>query len=324
MRFVAASDRAARAVEYYFQRYGDLELQRRMVKDRRRTEAFALAIREVVKKTDIVLDVGTGTGLLAMLAARAGAKRVYAIDQAEVTQTAANLIKANGLEKQIKVFRGFAQDLQLDEPVQLLISEWLGNFAFVEAMLDDVLAVRDKNLAPGGRMLPSHVELLLAPVDEPLLYHQDGPGAWRDEVFGLDLSSLEALELKQGRGIQTRVEPGALLAPGGSLFELDLTKASADDPFREGKLHFVMKRDGCLNGFVGWFSSRLSPGIVLDTGPHLPETHWSQTYLAFPSKTVRRGQMLEVSYAIERDPVERRHLRVELKLGRQRQSYVLE
>lgn len=295
-----------------------------MVKDHRRTEAFAQAIREVVKKTDVVLDVGTGTGLLAMLAARAGARRVYAIDQAEVTQTAANLIKANGLDAKVKVFRGFAQDLQLDEPVSLIISEWLGNFGFVEAMLDDVIAARDKNLAPGGRMLPSHIELLLAPVDEPLLYYQDGPGAWREPVFGLDLSSLEALELAQGRGIQTRVEPGAQLATGASLFELDLAKAGTEDPFREGKLHFVVKRDGVLNGFVGWFSARLSPGVVLDTGPHLPETHWSQSYIAFPGKPVRRGQVLEVGYALERDPVERRHLRVELKLGRQRQSFVLE
>lgn len=311
-------------MEYYFQRYGDLELQRRMVKDHRRTEAFAQAISEVVKKSDVVLDVGTGTGLLAMLAARAGAGRVYAIDQAEVTQTAANLMKANGLDRQVKVFRGFAQELQLDEPVTLLISEWLGNFGFVEAMLDDVLAVRDRNLAKGGGMLPSHIELLLAPIDEPLLYYQDGPGAWRDPVQGLDFSSLEALELKQGRGIQLRVEPGALLAPGASLFELDLAKIGPDDPFREGKLQFVAKRDGTLNGFVGWFNSRLSPSVTLDTGPHLPETHWSQTYMAFPGKPVRRGQTLEVSYALARDPVERRHLRVELKLGRHRQSYVLE
>lgn len=311
-------------MEYYFQRYGDLELQRRMVMDHRRTEAFARAIQEVVQKTDVVLDVGTGTGLLAMLAARAGAKRVFAIDQAEVTQTAANLIKANGLEGRIKVFRGFAQDLQLEAPVSLIISEWLGNFGFVEAMLDDVIAARDKNLAPGGRMLPSHIELLLAPVDEPLLYHQDGPGAWREPVFGLDLSSLEPLELKQGRAVQLRVEPGAQLALGASLFELDLVKADREAPFRGGKLHFVIKRDGVLNGFVGWFSARLSPGVVLDTGPHLPETHWAQTYLAFPAKPVKRGQVLEVGYRLRRDPIERRHLQLELKLGRVKQSYLLE
>lgn len=68
-------------MEYYFKRYGDLELQRRMVADRPRTDAFAAAIREVVRPTDTVLDVGTGTGILAMLAARAGARKVYAIDQ---------------------------------------------------------------------------------------------------------------------------------------------------------------------------------------------------------------------------------------------------
>src|SRR5688572_17329942 len=118
-------------MEYYFKRYGDLELHRRMIADRWRTECFARAIAEAVKKTDVVLDIGTGTGILAMFAAKAGAKRVYAIDQAEIAQTAANLVKANGFGDRVKVFRGPAGELKLEEKVDLLISEWLGHLAFV-------------------------------------------------------------------------------------------------------------------------------------------------------------------------------------------------
>ena len=69
---------------YYLKPYGDVELQRRMVSDRPRTDAFAAAIREVVKPGDVVLDVGTGTGILAMLAAKAGAREVHAIDATDI------------------------------------------------------------------------------------------------------------------------------------------------------------------------------------------------------------------------------------------------
>ena len=78
-------------MEYYFKRYGDLELQRRMVGDRPRTDAFAAAIAEVVRPGDAVLDVGTGTGILAMLAAKAGARKVYAVDQSDIADAAARL-----------------------------------------------------------------------------------------------------------------------------------------------------------------------------------------------------------------------------------------
>ena len=151
---------------YYFERYGDIELQRRMVADRARTSAFAEAIREVVEAGDVVLDVGCGTGVLAMLAARAGAGRVVAVDQSGIVQSAANLVKHNGLADQVEVLRGPVAELELDARVDVLVSEWLGNFALVEDMWADVATVRDRVLAPDGRMLPERVDLYLAPVDD--------------------------------------------------------------------------------------------------------------------------------------------------------------
>lgn len=295
-----------------------------MIADRWRTESFARAIAESVKKTDVVLDLGTGTGVLAMLAAKAGAKRVYAIDQAEIAQTAANLVKANGLGDRVKVFRGPMGELQLDEKVDLIISEWLGHVAFVEAMIEDVIRARDAHLAPKGRMLPSKVEAKIAPVDDPVLYSHDGPGYWREPVHGLDFSSLEDIEMRQGRSSQIRVEPGALLAEGRVMSAIDMNKAKVDAWWKRGLLEFEIKRDGVLNGFVGWFEAQLSPNELLNTGPLFPETHWSQSYMAFPPRRVKKGQKLTVEYALDRDPQERRNVELMLGAGRVRQTYVIE
>ncbi len=311
-------------MEYYFERYGDLELQRRMVSDRFRTDAFAQAIKEMVNPGDRVLDVGTGTGILAMLAAKAGAGRVFAIDQAEIAQTAANLVKANNLKDTVKILRGPAAELELDQPVDLIISEWLGHMAVVENMLNDVLEARDNNLRPGGAMMPAWTEILIAPVDDPVLYHHDGPGFWRRKVHGLDLSSLEEPELRQGRAAPMRIEPGAVLAEGGTMVRFDCTQMQPDDPFTSGSLTFKPLRDGVLNGFVGWFRCGLSPRVVLDAGPFEPETHWAQTYFSFKPCPVREGEDLELKFNLERDPDEPRHLRVTLEACDFEQTYTVE
>jgi hypothetical protein len=143
-------------------------------------------------------------------------------------------------------------------------------------------------------------------------------------VHGLDFSSLEELEVKQGRAVQLRVEPGALLAPGKAISSLDLKRAKPDEQWTRGLVEFTVRRDGVLNGFAGWFEAELSPKERLNTGPLFPETHWSQSYMAFPPRRVRKGSRLTIEYALERDPEERRNVRLMLGAGRVRQTYAIE
>jgi len=314
-------------MENYLKPYGDIELQRRMVSDRPRTNAFAAAIREVVQPDDVVLDLGTGTGILAMFAAKAGARKVYAIDVTNIAEVATALVKANGLSNQIQVLRGRASELKLDQKVDLIISEWLGNAAFSEGMLHAVLDARDQYLTPTGRMLPAKVRVLIAPLDEPILYNTEGPGFWRAPIHDLDFSSLQEAELLQGRTTQIRIEPAAVLAPGQVLLELDLHTASVDDVWFEGQLEFVPVRDGVLNGFCVWFEADLSRSVLLDTGPLSPETHWSQTYMPFSPRPVRAGERLKVNVDFSYDPDPAavcRHVDLHLGVGEQERNYMME
>ena len=303
-------------MDNYLKAYGDIELQRRMVSDRHRTNAFHAAIKEAVQPGDVVLDVGTGTGILAMFAAQAGAKTVYAIDATDIAEIASELVKANGLAEQIQVFHGRADDFQLDQEVDLIISEWLGNAAFTESMLPAVLDARDHNLAANGRMLPSGIRVLIAPLDDPILYNGEGPGFWRERIHDLDFSSLQSMELSQGRFTQIRVEPAALLAPGQALVELDLLTAAVEDVRFAGQLEFIPVRDGVLNGFCIWFEAQLSPNVILDTGPYSPETHWAQSYMSFSPRPVRTGEPVKVTVDFSFDPDPTAVLQcVDLRLG---------
>ena len=314
-------------MDNYLKPYGDIELQRRMVSDRPRTNAFAAAIREVVQPGDVVLDVGTGTGILAMFAAKSGARKVYAIDATDIAEVATDLVKANGLSDQIQILHGRAGELQLDQKVDLIISEWLGNAAFVEGMLHAVLDARDHNLSPTGRMLPSKVRVLIAPLDEPILYNTEGPGLWREWIHDLDFSSLQEVELSQGRTMQTRVEPAAVLAPGQAILELDLLSASVEDVWSERQLEFIPVRDGGLNGFCVWFEAELSRNVILDTGPFSPETHWAQTYMSFLPRPVRAGERVKVSVDFSYDPdpaAIRSYVDLRLGVGEHELSYLID
>lgn len=290
-----------------------------MIGDRPRTDAFARAIGEVVRPGNVVLDVGTGTGILAMLAARAGARKVYAIDQSDIARVAEDLVRANGMSDRIEVIQTGAADVRLPERADVIVSEWLGHMAFVEGMLADVLAARDANLILGGRMIPSAVRLLLSPIDDPILYGREGPGFWRDPISGLDFRSLEAGELAQGRACQVEVQPAALLAGLEPLVEVDLARCGHLEPWKQGARTFAVRRNGVLNGFVACFAADLSPSVVLDTSPGAPGTHWAQTYLPFDPRFVREGDVLDVRFALAPDPDERRFLSLELEaFGRTR------
>ncbi|MEM9157775.1 MAG: 50S ribosomal protein L11 methyltransferase [Verrucomicrobiota bacterium] len=310
-------------MDYYFDCYGGLELQRFMVSDKPRTDAFAAAIEEVVEEGDRVLDLGTGTGLLALLSAKAGAKEVYAIDQATIAEVAKELIRQNGYDKTIDVINANATDFQLAEPVDILISEWLGHLAFVECMLDDVIDARDNNLKPGGLMMPSHVEVMLAPTDSRYLYDEQGPGFWQKKIHGIDYSCLEKLELNQALGVKTEIQSEDLLAPAQALVSLDLSTASKEDPWQSGNLQFTAPNDGRLDGFAAWFDAQLSPSVKLQTGPEHQPTHWSQFHFPFPPMRVEAGETIEVKYALNRHPHEKRSIELSLEVNGTRYDYTV-
>jgi len=169
-----------------------------MLKDQVRTNAYRDAIEGNPEafKDKIVLDIGAGTGILSIFAARAGAKHVYAIENAEIAFFAREIIKNNGLADKITVIKGKMEEITLPvDKVDIIISEWMGYFLLYESMLDSVLWARDRYLAPNGKMFPDRAIIYIAAIEDEGEKRRRG-NFWKNQ-YGVDMSIMTNVVLKE-------------------------------------------------------------------------------------------------------------------------------
>lgn len=279
----------------YFESYADPGVHRLMISDDARTDALRRAIEAVVKPGNVVLDLGTGTGILSLFAARAGAGRVYAVDDSSILMLAKQLAKANGLEQRIEFIRGRSERVKLEERVDVIVSEWMGYFALAECMFKSVIEARDRWLAPGGRMIPAVLRLFVAPVDDAELHVAHGSGLWEQPLYGLDFTPMVEHEFGHLIASSCSISQAALLGPGVEVARVDCAKDPVDAFFFAADVELGVERDGTLHGFCGWFEVDLAPQVTLATGPDAPETHWRQTYFPIRPFALREGDRIRLA-----------------------------
>lgn len=262
--------RKAAETPVMFENFASLDVHRRMLGDRARMDAYARAIAAVVKPGMAVMDAGTGSGILAGLAARAGARVVYAVDNSDMIDVATEVFRASGFGDRVRAIRADIAEVKLPEPVDVIVSETFGALALAEGGLDDVRAAAANNLARGGVVVPRGLSLWLAPVgDGVVLEEAMAPFA---AYGGVELGVLRGSALH--RGMTVTLAPGQLLDPGGAFATLPFP----GEPRAVGRVHLPGVR-GRVVGFAGWFSLDMADGIVLGTGPADAPTHWRQQFL---------------------------------------------
>jgi hypothetical protein len=141
--------------------------QIRMLEDRVRTSSFIRAIRLTVKPDDVVLDLGTGSGVLAVAAAQAGAKRVYAIEARPIADVAEHFFQRSGFGDRITLIRGMSTEITLPERADLLVSELIGEDPLAEQILGTTNDAIARSLKPEARLIPSTLRVYATPVAVP-------------------------------------------------------------------------------------------------------------------------------------------------------------
>lgn len=225
-------------------------------------------------KDKIVLDIGAGTGILSIFAARSGAKHVYAIENAEIALFAEEIIRKNKLSDKITVIKGKMEEIQLPvDKVDIIISEWMGYFLLYESMLDSILWARDKYLVDNGKMLPDRAQIYLAAIEDEQ-YKNSKIGFWKN-VYGVDMSCLATAAMKEP--LIDCCEPNMIVSSYCLVLDLDLVKMKKEEVEFSNEYSIEMKRDDKVHALVAWFDTKFSDlqnPITLSTSPYKKYTHW--------------------------------------------------
>jgi Ribosomal protein L11 methyltransferase (PrmA) len=271
-----------------------IDEHRLYLRDRSRVSAYERAIREVVKPGDIVVDLASGTGILGMLACRAGAARVYAIEEGGIAGLARQIARANGFEHIITSVRGNSRLVTLPERADVVVCDQIGGFGLEAGIVELAKDVRQRFLRPGGTFVPRAVELVVAPVEHPGLHGRIR--FWKGRPAGFDWTP--AAEVAANTGYPVRLRPEHLLSAPVSGALVDLTVDCPLPLHVSGTLQ--ASRDGVLHGIAGWFVARLSPHVTMTNSPLLAE-RISRRQVFFPIETaaaVEAGTSIDVSMRI--------------------------
>ena len=290
--------------DYYFNSYSTFYIHEEMIKDKIRTGSYKKAIEnnKIIFKDKIVLDIGSGTGILSIFAAKAGAKHVYGIEYADIADYSKEIIKQNNLSDKITIIQSKVEEANLPvDKVDIIISEWMGYFLLYESMLDTLLFARDKWLKKDGYLLPDKAQIYLAGIQDTL-YKYNKIDSW-DNVYGFNFSVLKNPALAEP--IIDNFPNNNIISNSCKIFDIDLYTVKVEDLDFSAGYEIIFNKDDTFNGFVTWFDvefDKLPNKITLSTSPYEPSTHWKQ--VMFYSKNdieVKKKEKLKGSICVIKD-----------------------
>uniref|UniRef100_A0A1B6LU91 type I protein arginine methyltransferase n=1 Tax=Graphocephala atropunctata TaxID=36148 RepID=A0A1B6LU91_9HEMI len=267
--------------DYYFDSYAHFGIHEEMLKDEVRTLTYRNSMyhNKHLFKGKIVLDIGCGTGILSMFAARSGAAKVIGIECSNIVEYAKQIVEDNNLSDIVSIVKGKVEEVTLPdgiEKVDIIISEWMGYCLFYESMLDTVLYARDKWLAPDGLMFPDRATLFVCGIEDR--QYKDEKINWWDDVYGFDMSSIRKVAISEP--LVDVVDPKQVVTNACLIKEVDLYTVTKADLNFSAPFHLQVRRNDYIQALVTFFTiefTKCHKRIGFSTAPEAPYTHWKQT-----------------------------------------------
>lgn len=243
--------------------------------DETRSAAYRRAVSEIIKPGDVVVDLGAGTGIMGLLACEAGAKHVYSIDNGGIIEIARQVASDNGLQDRITFIKGMSTQVDLPEKVDVVIADQVGYFGFGAGILNFFSDAKKRFLKPDGKLIPSRIDLCLAPVQCQNVY--DEIELWQQSPAGFNFD--KAHEFAVNNYYKTTFVADNIIGVPVTGISLDLHRATAASFKFDTTL--VIQRDGIMHGLGGWFSAQLSPSASMTNSP-VAENPIQRSQLFFP------------------------------------------
>ncbi len=262
-----------------------------MISDKIRTDAYAQALKQLIKPGDVVVDIGTGPGILALLACRFGARRVYAFEPSPIIELAREIAAANGFADRIEFIPKMSTESSLPEPANVIVSDIHGILPFFGKSLVSIIDARQRFLSPNGHMVPRSDTLWVAGIRAPEIYEKQ-IGPWNRRPYEFDMSAagmrrINSIDQCAATAEQVFLEARCLAAldyPTVKETGLDTTVSWTADQAAQG------------HGLALWFDSVLAEGITWTNQPGAPRLIYRQALLPWPEPLqVSPGDTVTVS-----------------------------
>ena len=284
-----------------------------MLKDNVRVAAYRRAIENKVKPDCIAMDLGTGTGILAFFAAKAGAKKVYAIEKrSDIVELSKEIARENGIEDKIEYLIGNSAKIDeriLPEKVDVFVSEILGSGIFEENVLEFTMDARDRFCKPDADLIPCKLDVYAFGYDAGRQDDISKEALEVERMYDLKLSkykdNLANFIISRYERFSTSIYK--VMTKQLMTKSLDL-KTLSTSMFRDN-LEFEVLEDGNINAFCAYFVAHLDETTTLTNSPWAPSTHWIQKVFVMPqSLQVKKGQKIPITSVYDGD------YRVELRI----------
>ncbi|HEX5734967.1 MAG TPA: 50S ribosomal protein L11 methyltransferase [Blastocatellia bacterium] len=267
----------------------------KMIADHVRTEAYAHALRRAIKPDSVVLDIGTGIGIFAMLACQFGARRVYAIEPDDAVQVARTIAADNGFANRIEFIQELSSRITLSERVDLIVSDLRGVLPLFRHHIPSIIDARKRFLAPDGILIPQQDTLWAAVSEAPDLYERYST-LWSDNAYGLDLGAARRLAVNTWQ--KGRVASDQLLTPPQQWATLDYY--SIESANISAEMIFTAMRAGTAHGLSLWFDGLLAEGVSFSNAPGQPELIYGSAFFPFSSPvTLAVGDRVSVKLSAD-------------------------
>lgn len=277
--------------------FGSFQEQEKMIGDKVRMDAYYRGITKQVTKGDVVIDLGTGTGILSFFASKNSPKKIYAIDHGEIIETAKKISTHNKIEN-IEFININSKEFTVPEKADIIIHEQIGAFLFDEMMVENISDLRDRLLKEKGKIIPGKFEVYLAPIK--LKEYSSVPYIWEQDIYGINYDCFDDLknDIKPGYGIMM-VRPESVesfLSDPEKILFFDMENMDAKDIPLKFNFSKKIKTDGICDGICFFFKIIFDDEISIDTNPLLSVTHWNIPILRTNRKQFKTGDEVKINF----------------------------
>jgi protein arginine N-methyltransferase 1 len=269
----------------------------RMIADRARLDAHVEAFRRVVTPSSVVLDLGAGTGIMTLLACRAGARRVYAVEPTGIAGLISETAQANGYGDRVVILDRRSTEVTLPERADLIVSDLRGVLPPFESHFEDLTDARDRLLAPGGCLIPQTDTVWVTICSAPDVF-EERRQVWSSDLLGLSLRS--ALPRIDNSPFKHRARPEDCLSPPVEWARLHYPTLRPGAVRSSGTC--TIAADGVAHGLLAWFDTVLVDGVGYSNAPGRPATIYGQLLFPWPQPVALRSGD-QVGFELRADPI---------------------